>query len=76
MLFRQRPPIGYDLLSIDIGSTPNLTVAGAAEHVTPVKPIDRLLERWSALTARLSADHSTRRVAVVGGGAGGVELIV
>ena len=77
VLFRQRPPIGYDVLSIDIGSTPNLTVAGAAEHVTPVKPIDRLLERWSALTARLSADHSTRRrVAVVGGGAGGVELIL
>ena len=77
VLFRQRSPIGYDVLSIDIGSTPNLTVAGAAEHVTPVKPIDRLLERWSALTARLSADQSTRRrVAVVGGGAGGVELIL
>ena len=77
VVFRQRSPIGYDVLSIDIGSTPNLTVAGAAEHVTPVKPIDRLLERWSALTARLSADQSTRRrVAVVGGGAGGVELIL
>jgi hypothetical protein len=31
------------VLSIDIGSTPNLTVAGAAEHTVPVKPIDRLL---------------------------------
>ena len=76
VLFRQRPPIGYDALSIDIGSTPNLTVAGAAEHAVPVKPIDRLLERWSAVIARLSADDSIKRVAVVGGGAGGVELLL
>ena len=37
---RSHPPIGYDLLSIDIGSTPNLGIPGAAGHVTPVKPID------------------------------------
>ena len=55
--FRDRPPIGYDVLSIDIGSTPNLTVTGAAEHTVPVKPIDRLLDRWSALTARLRGRH-------------------
>jgi selenide,water dikinase len=76
VLFRQRPPIGYDVLSIDIGSTPNLTVAGAAEHVVPVKPIDRLLERWSALIARLPAGDAATRVAVVGAGAGGVELLL
>ena len=73
--FRDRPPIGYDVLSIDIGSTPNLTVTGAAEHTVPVKPIDRLLDRWSALTARLCEGDTTRRIAVVGGGAGGVELL-
>ena len=74
--FRDRPPIGYDVLSIDIGSTPNLTVTGAAEHTVPVKPIDRLLDRWSALTARLCEGDTTRRIAVVGGGAGGVELLL
>ena len=74
--FRNRPPISYDVLSIDIGSTPNLQVSGAAEHAVAVKPIDRLLERWSALTARLCASNSTTRIAVVGGGAGGVELLL
>ena len=74
--FRDRPPISYDVLSIDIGSTPNLQIAGAAEHTVAVKPIDRLLERWSALTARLCASDSTTRIAVVGGGAGGVELLL
>ena len=47
--FQDRPPISYDVLSIDIGSTPNLQVTGAAEHTVPVKPIDRLLNRWSTL---------------------------
>jgi selenide,water dikinase len=74
--FRSRPPISYDVLSIDIGSTPNLEVAGAAEHAVAVKPIDRLLDRWSALTTRLCADESPKRIAVVGGGAGGVELLL
>jgi selenide,water dikinase len=74
--FRYRPPISYDVLSIDIGSTPDLRVAGAADHVVAVKPIDRLLDRWNALTARLGAENSVKRIAVVGGGAGGVELLL
>jgi selenide,water dikinase len=74
--FRDRPPLSYDLLSINIGSTPDLQVAGAGEHAVAVKPIDRLLDRWSALTTRLCAGEVTRRIAVVGGGAGGVELLL
>jgi selenide,water dikinase len=76
VFLRQQSPIGYDVLSIDIGSTPNLSVAGAAEHAVPVKPIDRLLDRWEALGARLCEGGSKKRVAVVGGGAGGVELLL
>jgi selenide,water dikinase len=64
------PPIPYDLLSIDTGARPELTsVPGAAAHTIPVKPIDRLLERLPALPRRKDA-----RLAVVGGGAAGVEL--
>ena len=74
--FRNRPPLSYDVLSIDIGSTPNLQVAGAADYAVPVKPIDHLLDRWSALTARLSQGDSTKAIGVVGGGAGGVELLL
>ena len=73
VLCRDHPPIRYDLVSLDIGSTPRLDdVPGAAEHTIPVKPIDRFAERWEALLARARA--AGLRLAVVGGGAGGVEL--
>jgi selenide,water dikinase len=65
----------YDLLSINIGSTPQLArVPGAAEHAVPVKPIRRFNERWLALLARVQAHAGTTTIAVVGAGAGGVEL--
>lgn len=74
VLCRQRPPVPYDILSLDIGSRPNTgAVPGAAEHAIPVKPIDGFLARFEALRARILAGRS-RRVLVVGGGAGGVEL--
>ena len=76
VLFARRPPVSYDVLSIDIGSTPNVTVAGAAEHAIPVKPIDQFLGRWTALSARLLDRTALTRIAVVGGGAGGVELLL
>jgi selenide,water dikinase len=71
-----RPPIRYDVLSIDIGSTPSLEVPGATEHAVPVKPIDRFLDRWTDVCTRLASAAGPRRLAVVGGGAGGVELIL
>src|SRR6516165_4331700 len=68
------PPIRWDLLSIDIGSAPRTDdVPGAAEHTIAVKPIARFAGRWEALLDR--AEKIPRlRLAVVGGGAGGVEL--
>lgn len=47
---RNRPPVVYDALSINIASTPRLAgVAGAARHAVPGKPIRRFNERWLAL---------------------------
>ena len=38
---RTQASIGYDLLSIDIGSTPHLSsTPGADQYATPVKPIE------------------------------------
>ncbi len=76
VICRNSPPVDYDLLSIDIGSTPNVSVPGAAEHATAVKPIDRFLEQWNALRDRVRAATGPTRIAVVGGGAGGVELML
>jgi len=66
----------FDALSLDVGSTPDLrSVPGAAEHTVPVKPISGLLQSWGTLVARCEARSTGRpRMAVVGGGAGGVEI--
>ena len=70
-----RPPVPYDLLSINIGSTPSLrTVPGAAGVVVPVKPIGSFVARWERFRARVAAARGGVRVGVVGVGAGGVEL--
>ncbi|MBE0619521.1 MAG: selenide, water dikinase SelD [Burkholderiales bacterium] len=75
VLCRNRPPVPYDQLSINIGSTPQMShVAGANEHAVPVKPINGFNERWQLLLARVRNHAGTTRIAVVGGGAGGVEL--
>ena len=72
-----RPPIAYDVLSIDVGITPALAhIAGAAEHGIAVKPIGSFLGKFEALRARCRAPDGPRRIAVIGGGAGGVELIL
>ncbi|MCM2295172.1 selenide, water dikinase SelD [Rhodoferax sp.] len=78
VLCRHRPPVPYDCLSINIGSTPRLNgVTGADAFSTPVKPITRFNQRWLALLARVQ-EHTQGllRIAVVGAGAGGVELLL
>jgi len=70
-----RPPVHYDLLSINTGSRPRtIDVPGALEHALPVKPIDRWLQDWEALQGGVLASRGEFRLLVVGGGAGGVEL--
>lgn len=75
VLCRHRPPVPYDLVSLNIGSTPRLgEVTGAAEHAVPVKPIRQFGERWQALLEQVRQQDRPQSVAVVGAGAGGVEL--
>jgi selenide,water dikinase len=51
-----RPPIYYDVVSIDIGSQPELdSVPGARRYATPVKPVAGLWRRWQDLSARIAA---------------------
>ncbi len=75
VLTRRGPPIPYDLISIDIGSTPNLKpVAGADRFATPVKPVSTLRARWAELLARVERETGPLRFLTVGGGAAGVEV--
>jgi selenide, water dikinase len=77
VLCRNRPPVPYDVLSINIGSTPQLAqVPGALEHAVAVKPITRFNERWLSLLQRVQSHAGKTNVAVVGAGAGGVELLL
>ncbi|MEQ8663802.1 MAG: selenide, water dikinase SelD, partial [Gammaproteobacteria bacterium] len=73
---RTRPPVSFDLLSIDCGATPALAAAGAREHAVPVKPVSSFHARWEALCARVRGDTGPLTIGVVGGGAGGVELVM
>ncbi len=75
LFFPSRPPIRYDLLSLNIGSTPGMeAVPGAEEFAVPVKPISEFLPRWKALLGRVESIEGPPRIAIVGAGAGGVEL--
>ncbi len=71
-----RPPVLYDRVSINIGATPRLGVPGAAAHAVAVKPIERFNRHWLDLLDRVRARPGRMRLAFVGGGAGGVELLL
>ena len=72
----QRPPLRWDWLSIDTGSAPSLAVPGAAGRVIPVKPVSEFHRHWQALQQRVREAAGRLRIGVVGGGAGGVELLL
>lgn len=70
-----RPPVSYDLLSINSGSRPAvINVPGAEQHALVAKPIDIFLQRWEELQQRVIASNGVFQIVIIGGGAGGVEL--
>lgn len=71
-----RPPVPFDVLSINIGSTPAApAIPGADAFAIPAKPVRQFLQRWQALLAQVrETPQRSLTLAVVGGGAGGVEL--
>ena len=77
---RDHPPLAYDVLSIDVGSTPiKSKVLGATEYAVPAKPVPNLLRAWhqylSETTKKLESNSETvATIAIVGGGVGGVEM--
>jgi selenide,water dikinase len=72
---RQHPEVSYDVLSLNIGSTPGFAqIPGAEQVVVPVKPISTFVQRWERLMTRVLTAPDGVRIGVVGAGAGGVEL--
>ncbi len=72
IVLQNRPPLPYDVASIDIGIGSDLPdVPGFARHATAAKPLGDYALAWEAFVARRLAYP---RVVVIGGGLGGVEL--
>ncbi len=72
-----RPAVPYDVLSINIGSRPQVKgVPGAEKWSTPVKPINRFVDKWHQLVERVMGQAGPHRIGVVGAGAAGVEIIL
>ncbi|MFC0161269.1 selenide, water dikinase SelD [Mameliella alba] len=68
-----RPPIAFDLASIDIGITTAMPeIPGFAEYAIPAKPLERFAAAWQSFL-RTSGPAS---VAMIGGGVAGAELIL
>ncbi len=70
--------VEFDLLSIDIGSTPSVgNIKGARRFATPAKPVPQLLEKWQEIIERAQSEkqlHQPLNISIIGGGIGGVEL--
>lgn len=67
----------FDLVSLDIGSTPPLQgIPGASEHGLAVKPIEHFLGAWRTFESQVDLLARPVHLVVAGAGAGGVELVL
>ncbi len=73
---RDRPPVPYDRVSINIGSTPQMATVPGARRARRPGQADQPLQRALAGSCSSACANTPgpTRIAVVGGGAGGVEL--
>lgn len=79
LVARRQPALEYDVVSLNCGASPGFGGVALQAPVVPVKPIGQFLIAWEGiLTAlrRASANGEEHSIAVVGAGAGGVELML
>jgi selenide,water dikinase len=66
-----------DAISVDTGGqSSGFDTPGAAENALAVRPVEGFLDRWEQLSERARRTQPPRRIAVVGAGAGGIELLL
>ncbi|WP_299566034.1 selenide, water dikinase SelD [uncultured Sulfitobacter sp.] len=68
-----RPPVAYDVASIDIGITARMDIPGFDAHAVGAKPLDIYARAWRDFLDR-AQPHQTPTIAVIGGGVAGCEL--
>lgn len=65
----------FDIISIDTGSTPVIAnIPGADRYGIPVKPVAPFLDAWRAMRKAAQQTADDLHIAIVGAGAGGIEL--
>ena len=78
VILPDRPNISFDLLSLNIGSEPNLSlIPGAQDHCIGIKPLPKFLKLWPQLLERATntlAQNQQFKFAIVGGGPASIEL--
>lgn len=75
VLLKQRPPIRYDIASINIGVTSALSsVPGFDANAVPAKPLGQFAAAWERFVADVAASNRKADCVIVGGGVAGVEL--
>ncbi len=84
IVFRDRPALTFDLLSIGIGSRPSLTgVTVSGDSLIAAKPMQTLLQRLDQRIETVASQKkreangqnaSPVRVSIVGGGIGSIEI--
>ncbi len=75
VLFKDRPALRYDVLSLDIGITSNMPdLPGFANHGIAAKPLGPFADRWAAFIDTIGEGSGPPYLAVIGGGIAGAEL--
>src|SRR2546423_12371417 len=77
LLFSERPPLPFDVLSIGIGSVPSRDGLQAAdETLLPIKPMQTFLPRLEGgvRAATETAKGQALQIVLVGGGVGGLGI--
>jgi selenide,water dikinase len=70
-----RPPIRFDLASLDVGSTVRgLDMPGVSKHTLATRPIGRFVREIDARLGRFDQLDRHPRILIVGGGAAGTEV--
>ncbi|MFN3936571.1 MAG: selenide, water dikinase SelD [Gemmobacter sp.] len=70
-----RPPVGYDVLSLDVGITAGMPqLPGFETHAHAAKPLGPFADSWATFVEAVRTARMAPTVAVIGGGVAGVEL--
>ncbi len=70
-----RPPIAFDVLSLDVGAHSALAeTEGFEDHAAAAKPLGQFASAWTEFLEESISTKRRRSIAVIGGGVAGVEL--